>query len=274
MTGVDAAGAAAPGPFVLELDSPSYATADVHDLATGRSRRFELPKSGNPRLSLTTASGPLAVVLAARGRPPSEATRAATDGVTAVRDLTVEEILARHQVWRAGRDARWTRFAATNLTSVQLPARGLPRRRLRADVRGPVLLRAGHGRSTGPGRRPTSTASGGAGRRSPAAAPPAREGLGAPPRRSRSTRPTATSSTGPRLTGPSRAASSGSSRDAGSGPAIYAGSVYIGASRRRPGPDRLATARTWPGDVQSVDETTDFAGVAGPRRRAAPSSSP
>ena len=125
VTGVDASGAPAPGPLVLELDSPSYTTAEVHDLATGRSRTFDLPRSGTPRLSLTTANGPLAVVLTAREKAPSEAARAATD-VTAVRGLTVEEILAKHQAWRAGRDARWTRFTATNRTSYRFRLEGFP----------------------------------------------------------------------------------------------------------------------------------------------------
>ncbi|MBK6407809.1 MAG: hypothetical protein IPF66_24010 [Holophagales bacterium] len=125
VTGADAAGLEARGPLVLELDSPSYTTAEVFDLATGRSRSFDLPKSGTPRLSLTTANGPLAIVLTAREKAPSEATRAATD-VTAVRGLTVEEILARHQAWRAGRDARWTRFSATNRTSYRFRLEGFP----------------------------------------------------------------------------------------------------------------------------------------------------
>lgn len=125
VTGADASGAPARGPFVLELDAPSYATAEVFELATGRSRRFDLPKAGSPRLSLTTANGPLALVLAAREKPPSEAARAATD-VTATRALTVEEILARHQVWRAGRDARWTRFSAVNRTSYRFRLEGFP----------------------------------------------------------------------------------------------------------------------------------------------------
>jgi hypothetical protein len=125
VTGVDASGVPARGPFVLELDSPSYTTAEVFDLATGRSRPFDLPRSGTPRLSLTTANGPLAIVLTAREKAPSEATRATTD-VTAVRRLTVEEILARHQAWRAGRDARWTRFTATNRTSYRFRLEGFP----------------------------------------------------------------------------------------------------------------------------------------------------
>ena len=125
VTGTDASGAPAEGPLVLELDSPSYTAAVVFELATGRSRSFDLPKAGNPRLSLTTANGPLAVVLTAREKAPSEATRAATD-VSAVRGLTVEEILARHQVWRAGRDARWTRFTATNRTSYRFRLEGFP----------------------------------------------------------------------------------------------------------------------------------------------------
>lgn len=125
VTGADASGLEARGPLVLELDSPSYTTAEVFELATGRSRSFALPKSGTPRLSLTTANGPLAIVLTAREKAPSEATRAATD-VTAVRGLTVEEILARHQAWRAGRDARWTRFSATNRTSYRFRLEGFP----------------------------------------------------------------------------------------------------------------------------------------------------
>jgi hypothetical protein len=125
VTGADADGAPARGPFVLELDGPAYTAAAVHDVATGRSRSFDLPKAGTPRLSLTTANGPLAIVLTAREKAPSEATRAATD-VTAVRGLTVEEILARHQVWRAGRDARWTRFAAVNRTSYRFRLEGFP----------------------------------------------------------------------------------------------------------------------------------------------------
>jgi hypothetical protein len=125
LTGADATGAPARGPLALELDSPSYTTAEVFELATGRSRLFDLPKTGTPRLSLTTANGPLALVLTAREKAPSEATRAATD-VTAVRGLTVEEILARHQVWRAGRDARWSRFTATNRTSYRFRLEGFP----------------------------------------------------------------------------------------------------------------------------------------------------
>lgn len=125
VTGADEAGAPARGPLVLELDAPSYASAEVLDLATGRSRRFDLPKAGAPRLSLSTASGPLALVLTARDKAPAEAARAATD-VTATRPLTVEEILARHQVWRAGRDARWTRFSAVNRTSYRFRLEGFP----------------------------------------------------------------------------------------------------------------------------------------------------
>ncbi len=126
LTGTDAAGAPARGPLTLELDAPSYAAAEVFELATGRTRRFDLPKGGAaPRLSLTTANGPLALVLTAREKAPAEATRAATD-VTATRGLTVEEILARHQVWRAGRDARWKRFSAINRTSYRFRLEGFP----------------------------------------------------------------------------------------------------------------------------------------------------
>ncbi len=143
LTGADDAGSPSPGPLVLELDSPSYTTAEVFELATGRSRRFDLPKAGVPRLSLTTSNGPLAVVLAAREKAPTEATRASTD-VTAVRGLTVEEILARHQAWRAGRDARWTRFTATNRTSYRFRLEGFPTT-FELTFEGPFFYERGRG---------------------------------------------------------------------------------------------------------------------------------
>ncbi|MBL8112594.1 MAG: hypothetical protein JNK60_06890, partial [Acidobacteria bacterium] len=114
----DAALAPARGPVSLALDAPSYARAEITELATGRSRAFDIPltKDG-PTLTLSTATGSLAVRLTAREKAPADATKAAS-GVTAVRGLTAEEILARHQTWRAARDARWSRLSARNQTTL------------------------------------------------------------------------------------------------------------------------------------------------------------
>lgn len=107
------------GSATLSVDAPSYAAAEVVELATGRSRRFDIPKAvAAPRLTVSTANGPVAVRLTAREKAPEEATKATT-GVTAVRALTVEEILAKHQVWRARRDSRWLRFTAVNRSSIR-----------------------------------------------------------------------------------------------------------------------------------------------------------
>lgn len=119
LPGLDEAGNRYRGAVTLTLDAPSYAAAEVVELATGRSKRFEIPATKEPpRLSLSLRSGAVAVRLDAREKPPEELTRAAV-GVTAKRWPTVEEILARHQVWRARRDARWKRFAAWNKTSIR-----------------------------------------------------------------------------------------------------------------------------------------------------------
>jgi hypothetical protein len=108
------------GPVTVTLDAPVYSTATIHDLASGKSRSLPIPAgSSAPRLTLSTATGPVAVVLTARETTTQEATRAAA-GVSAVRSLTAEEILARHQVWRAARDARWKRFTAVNTTAIRL----------------------------------------------------------------------------------------------------------------------------------------------------------
>jgi len=107
------------GPITLTLDAPSYLAAEVVELATGRTKKFDIPKTTAPtRLTLSTASGSLVVKLTAREKAPAEATKADV-GVAAVRGLTAEEILARHQVWRADRDARWHRFVARNKTSIR-----------------------------------------------------------------------------------------------------------------------------------------------------------
>ena len=113
------------GPLTVALDSPAYSVATIHDLATGKSRSLPIPAGPSaPRLTLSTAGGPVAVVLTARETTPQEATRAST-GVQAVRSLTAEEVLARHQVWRAARDARWKRFSAINTTAIRLQVANL-----------------------------------------------------------------------------------------------------------------------------------------------------
>ncbi len=117
--GVDESGAPARGPVSLQLDAPSYSAAEVVELATGRSKRFDVPKTAGPTvLSVSTASGPVAVRLTAREKSPVEETKARV-GVSAERGLTADEVLARHQAWRARRDARWSRFVARNSTSIR-----------------------------------------------------------------------------------------------------------------------------------------------------------
>ncbi|MEO6327179.1 MAG: hypothetical protein ABIT01_06620 [Thermoanaerobaculia bacterium] len=107
------------GPLTLELDAPTYASAEILELATGRTKSLDIPRTKEaPRLALSTANGSIALKLTAREKAPEDATLARV-GVTAVRGLTVEEILARHQAWRAARDARWTRFTAKNSTSMR-----------------------------------------------------------------------------------------------------------------------------------------------------------
>ena len=110
---------AEPGSVTLTLDATPYASAEIHELATGASRRLEIPASAVPaRLTLSLAKGPLAVRLAAREKAPAEAPKAAV-GVAAERGITAEEILARHQAWRAARDARWKTLSARNTLSMR-----------------------------------------------------------------------------------------------------------------------------------------------------------
>ena len=112
-------GAKRRGPLTLELDAPTYASAEIIELSSGRTKNLEIPRTKEaPHLSLSTANGSLALKLTAREKAPEEATHARV-GVTAVRGLTVEEILAKHQAWRAARDARWSRFSAKNRTSMR-----------------------------------------------------------------------------------------------------------------------------------------------------------
>jgi len=110
---------AEPGPVTLTLDATPYASAEIHELATGASKRLEIPASAVPaRLMLSLAKGPLAVRLAAREMAPAEAPKAAV-GVAAARGITADEILARHQAWRAARDARWKTLSARNTLSMR-----------------------------------------------------------------------------------------------------------------------------------------------------------
>ena len=75
--GVDAAGAPVRGALLLTLDAPTYAAFQVVELATGRAGRFDIPATRDaPTLTLSTAAGPIAVVLTAREKPPAEAQRA------------------------------------------------------------------------------------------------------------------------------------------------------------------------------------------------------
>ncbi len=117
LPGTDGSGAPFRGEVALTLDADAYAAFEVTELSTGRSGRFGIPRSrGAPTLTLSTASGPLAVVLVARERPPAELQQARVSA-TASRGITAEEIIAGHQTWRAARDARWKRLAARDTTS-------------------------------------------------------------------------------------------------------------------------------------------------------------
>ena len=105
--------------FSLTLDGTEYLSAEVHELETGASKRIEIPARAVPaRLSLSLAHGPLGVRLVAREKLPAEAAKAAV-GVAATRGLTADEILAKHQAWRAARDARWKTLAARNTMSMR-----------------------------------------------------------------------------------------------------------------------------------------------------------
>ncbi len=111
--------AGAPGGITLTLDAMPYASAEILELATGASKRIDIPGDAMPaRLSLSLANGPLAVQLAARAKAPAEAPTAAV-GVAAARGITAEEILAKHQAWRAARDARWKTLSATNTLAMR-----------------------------------------------------------------------------------------------------------------------------------------------------------
>ncbi len=132
------------GLLTLTLDSPSYVMAEVTELATGRLGRFEIPPSSSkPRLSLSTRNGPLMVKLVAREKPAAEA-KSAKVGVTAERLITVEEILAKHQVWREQRDTRWQKFSATNRTSLRFRF-AEANNTFELTLEGPFFFQAGKG---------------------------------------------------------------------------------------------------------------------------------
>ncbi len=115
--GAPAAGG--PGGITLTLDATPYSSAEILELATGATKRLDIPASAVPaRLTLSLDKGPLAVRLAAREKAPAEAPKAAV-GVAAARGITAEEILAKHQAWRASRDARWKTLSATNTLSMR-----------------------------------------------------------------------------------------------------------------------------------------------------------
>lgn len=119
VSGVTEAGASWSGPLILSLDAAGYASAVIVELGTGRSKQLDLPRTTErPSLSLSTADGPIALKLVPRERSPAEAAHAAEE-VEGTRGITAEEIVARHQAWRAARDRRWTRFIARNETSIR-----------------------------------------------------------------------------------------------------------------------------------------------------------
>jgi len=108
------------GPVRLKLDAPYYSGFDVTELEAGRTGHFEIPRTpAAPTLTLSTAAGAVAITLSAREAPPAEAAHARVEA-TAPRGITAAEILARHQVWRAARDARWTRLSAWNTTAYRI----------------------------------------------------------------------------------------------------------------------------------------------------------
>ena len=117
--GTAPAGRVSSGAFSLTLDGTAYVSAEVYELETGASKRIEIPARAVPaRLSLSLANGPLGVRLVAREKLPSEAAKAAV-GVAVTRGLTADEILAKHQAWRAARDARWKTLTARNTMSMR-----------------------------------------------------------------------------------------------------------------------------------------------------------
>ena len=136
-------GAPAPsGAVVVTLDDTPYASAEITELATGASKKLAIPAGAVPvHLTLSLANGPLAVRLAAREKAPAEAPKAEV-GVAAERGITAEEILAKHQAWRAARDARWKTLTARNTMSMRFRFADLPNT-LDLSLAGPFFYEKG-----------------------------------------------------------------------------------------------------------------------------------
>jgi hypothetical protein len=144
VSGVTGAANAWSGPIVLSLDAAGYASAEIVELGTGRSKRLDLPqRTGRTALSLSTAGGPIALRLVPAERTP-ELTARAAEGVEEKRKPTANEIVARHQAWRAARDRRWTRFIARNETSIQFRFADL-NSTLSLTLAGPFFYEKGRG---------------------------------------------------------------------------------------------------------------------------------
>ena len=132
------------GALSLTLDATPYASAEILELATGATKRLEIPASAVPaRLSLSLAKGPIALRLTAREKAPAEAPKAAV-GVAAARGITAEEILAKHQAWRAARDARWKTLSATSMLSMRFRFANL-NNTLDLSLAGPFFYEKGGG---------------------------------------------------------------------------------------------------------------------------------
>ena len=138
-------GAPAPARAVtLALDSTPYASAEIVELATGNSRLIDLASAAVPtKLHLSLAKGPLALHLTARVRVPAEAPRADVS-VAAARGITAEEILAKHQAWRAARDARWKTLTAKSTLAMRFRFANL-NNTLDLTLAGPLFWEKGSG---------------------------------------------------------------------------------------------------------------------------------
>ncbi len=144
VTGITEAGASWSGPLVLALDAAGYTSAEIVELATGRSKTLDLPaEAGSVSLSLSTGAGPIALRLVP-AEPGSALTARAAEGVAEKRKPTADEIIAHHQAWRAARDSRWTRFIARNETSIQFRFADL-NSTLTLTLAGPYFYEKGQG---------------------------------------------------------------------------------------------------------------------------------
>ena len=120
VTGTRDGGPVESGRGLLALDPTPYASAEI---LGARDRGHE--KTRHPRFGRSRPSFPVSREGPARGaprraakRPPPSRRRRAV-GVAAARGITAEEIFARHQAWRAARDARWKTLSATNTLSMR-----------------------------------------------------------------------------------------------------------------------------------------------------------